>query len=483
VVNQAGAFNWGASAAAESHSDEYSVRVDHNFTDNTRLFGRWSRKYESKVNVPSYFGSSDPGGPGATNPNNRYNADVGLLHVFSPTFTMSANFGVTRWIEESHLQSFGFKASTLGLPSFVDGISPQFPQVVPEGVVNLGPRTGLDDYRVPRVIYTPTVDFTKIVSRHALSFGFMGVSNDLNGGHYAVTILPFPTSFTAGPDPQNITPGTGAGFASFLAGAGGSVNGIGGGPGTGFNQLPAMNKKFLGGYLQDDWKAAQKLTLNLGLRYEIQTAPTERANAQEYFDFKATNPISSAVGFKVPGEIVYNTSSNRGLYGTQYKDFAPRVGLAYQVMPKLVTRAGFGVFFVPDYYNQGPNLGYSEPTPWVTSLDGGITVDNRLSNAFPNGQVPISGNSLGGLTGVGFGLNPIVGHDRKSAYVEQWMGGVQYSLTNNDLLDVTYLGNHGVHVLAQYFQWDQLPDADLAMGNALFTQMSNKIINEKSNGR
>jgi len=152
VVNQAGAFNWGASAAAESHSDEYSVRVDHNFTDNTRLFGRWSRKYESKVNVPSYFGSSDPGGPGATNPNNRYNADVGLLHVFSPTFTMSANFGVTRWIEESHLQSFGFKASTLGLPSFVDGISPQFPQVVPEGVVNLGPRTGLDDYRVPRVI-------------------------------------------------------------------------------------------------------------------------------------------------------------------------------------------------------------------------------------------------------------------------------------------------------------------------------------------
>ena len=480
AANQTGAFNWGASAAAESHSDEYSIRVDHNLTDNTRLISRWSRKYESKVNVPSYFGSSNPGGPGATNPNNRYNANVGLTHVFNPTFTMSANFGVTRWIEESQLQSFGFKASSFGLPSFIDAISPQFPQVVPEGVVNLGPRTGLDDYRVPRVIYTPAVDFTKVVSRHILSFGFMGVSNQLNGGHYFVTTLPFPTSFTAGPDPQNITAGTGSGFASFLAGAGGFVNG-GNGPGTGFNKLPAMNKKFLGWYLQDDWKVSRKLTLNLGLRYEIQTAPTERANAQEYFDFKATNPISSAVGFKVPGEIVYNTSSNRGLYQTQYKNFAPRVGLAYQVMPKLVTLAGYGVFFVPDYYNQGPNLGYSQPTPWVTSLDGGITVANRLSNLFPNGQVPISGNSLGGLTGVGFGLNPIVGHDRKSAYVEQWMGGVQYSLTNSDLLDVTYLSNHGVHVLAQYFQWDQLPDADLAMGNTLFTQVANPFFGAITN--
>jgi hypothetical protein len=178
--NQSGAFNFGASAAAESHSDEYSIRIDHNFTENTRIFGRWSYKYETKVNVPTYFGSSDAAGPGATNPNNRWNADVGLVHVFSPTLTLSANLGVTRWIEQSQLQSFGFKASTLGLPNFIDAISPQFPQVVPEGVVNLGPRSGLDNYTVPRVSYTPTVDLIKAISRHTLSFGFMGVSQMLN---------------------------------------------------------------------------------------------------------------------------------------------------------------------------------------------------------------------------------------------------------------------------------------------------------------
>jgi len=254
--NQSGAFNWGASAAAESHSDEYSVRIDHNFTDNTRLFGRWSYKYESKVNIPTYFGGSDPAGPGATNPNNRWNADIGLVHVFSPTLTMSANFGVTRWIEQSQLQSFGFKASTLGLPSFIDAISPQFPQIVPEGVVNLGPRSGLDNYNVPRVIYTPTIDFTKVVSKHTLAFGFMGISNDLNGGHFKVTTLAFPTantsSITGSSDPNNqkdLTAGTGSGFASFLLGFGGSVNGANSAPGqaTGFTQFPAMNKKWLGG--------------------------------------------------------------------------------------------------------------------------------------------------------------------------------------------------------------------------------------------
>jgi len=74
---------------------------------------------------------------------------------------------------------------------------------------------------------------------------------------------------------------------------------------------------------------------------------------------------------------------------------------------------------------------------------------------------------LGGLTDVGFGLNPVVYNDRKSSYVQQWMFGVQYSVTNNDLVDVSYVGNHGVHVLAQYLEWNEIPASDLSMGNQL----------------
>ena len=75
-----------------------------------------------------------------------------------------------------------------------------------------------------------------------------------------------------------------------------------------------MDKHFLGWYLQDDWKATRKLTLNLGLSYEIQTAPTERHDKQEYFDPKAVNPISTAVGFNMPGMLVFNSSKNLEFY-------------------------------------------------------------------------------------------------------------------------------------------------------------------------
>jgi hypothetical protein len=469
------ANNFTRSAAAAAHSNEYSIRIDHNISDTSRLFARWSQKFESKVNVPDYYGASDIGGPGATNPNNRYSFDLGYSHVFNPTFLLSANLGVNRWVEGSQVQSFGFKASTLGLPSFIDGISPVFPQVQPQGVSGLGPNPNQDDYIVPRTLWTGSIDLTKIIGKHDLQFGFMGVLNQIYGGHYANTSLPFPTSFTAGPDPQNETAGTGAGFASFLLGVGGPANGLTSNQ-TGYNAFPATEKKQLGWYLQDDWKATPKLTLNLGLRYEIQTAPTERFNRQEYFNFTATNPISSAVGFRVPGELVFSKGNNRGLYNTQFTNFAPRIGLAYQLRSKLVFRAGYGIFFVPDYYGNGPLTGYSQSTPWVTTLDNGLTPHNTLSNAFSGGEVLPQGNAQGALTDVGFGLNPVVNPVRHSPYVQQWMGGFQYSLTNNDLLDVSYVGNHGVHVLAQYLEWNQIPTADLAMGNALNAQVPNPFV-------
>ena len=131
-------------------------------------------------------------------------------------------------------------------------------------------QAGLDNYMVPQTLWTGSVDFTKIRGKHQLSFGFMDVWARIDGGHYANTVLQFQTTSTAGPDPQNATAGTGDGFASFLMGVGSGTDQ------TGFNKFPATDKNLFGWYLQDDWKINPKLTVNLGLRYEIQTAPTER---------------------------------------------------------------------------------------------------------------------------------------------------------------------------------------------------------------
>jgi carboxypeptidase family protein/TonB-dependent receptor-like protein len=467
--------NFTGSASAPSHSDEYSVRIDHNFTDNDRFNARWSQKYESKVNFPTYYGASDSGGPGVTAPNNRYSINAGYTHVFDPTFDVSLNFGVNRHVEQSTTQSFGFKSSTLGLPSFIDGIAPSFPEIQPQSYSALGAQAGLDNYIVPQTLWTSSVDFTKIKGKHTLAFGFMDVWARIDGGHYANTVLQFQTTSTAGPDPQQSAPGTGNGFASFLLGVGSGTDQ------TGFQQFPATDKHFLGWYLQDSWKATRKLTLNLGLRYEIQTAPSERHNAQNFFNFTATNPISSAVGFNVPGELVFNSSNNRGVYNTSHTNFAPRIGAAYQLRDKLVLRGGYGLYFVPNYYGNGPNIGYSQGTPWVTTLNGGLNPSSTLSgnatlglpSAFPNGEVLPTGNSLGGLTDVGFGLNPVTDPVRHSPYVQQWMLGGQYSFTNNDLLDISYVGNHGVHVLSQFLEWNELPVSALALGNQLIQQVTN----------
>jgi hypothetical protein len=467
--------NFLQAAAAQAHSNEYSIRIDHNFSENDRVYARWSQKYQSKINYPTYYGADDPGGPGVTAPNNRYSVNIGYNHVFSPTFDMALNLGVNRHVEQSVTQSFGFQSSTLGLPGFIDGIAPSFPEIQPQSYSPLGAQAGLDNYEVPQTIWTSSVDLTKMLGKHSLYFGFTDVWARIDGGHYANTVLQFQTQTTAGPNPLQITPGTGDGFASFLLGAGGGETQ------TGVNQFPATDKHLLGWYIQDDWKVTPKLTLNLGLRYEIQTAPTERHDQQQYFDFGAINPISTQIGFSVPGMLVFNDNGNRGLYDTNYKNFAPRIGAAYQISQKFVARGGYGIFYVPSFYGQGPNIGYSQSTPWVTSLNGGLNPSSTLSgnsflglpSAFPNGQVPSTGNTLGGLTDVGFGLNPVTDPDRKSSYVQQWMIGLQYSLTNNDLIDISYVGNHGVHVLAQYLEWDELPVSDLAMGNALLQQVPN----------
>jgi hypothetical protein len=118
--------NFASASSAAAHSNEYSIRMDYNFSQNDRIWGRWSQKYEQKINFPTYYGASDPGGPGVVAPNNRYSANVGYSHIFSPTFALSANLGVNRHVEQSTTQSFGFESSTLGLPSFPDGIAPSF---------------------------------------------------------------------------------------------------------------------------------------------------------------------------------------------------------------------------------------------------------------------------------------------------------------------------------------------------------------------
>ena len=101
-----------------------------------------------------------------------------------------------------------------------------------------------------------------------------------------------------------------------------------------------------------------------------------------------------------------------------------------------------------------------------------MTPANTLSTAFSGGLVPVSGSSLGGLTDVGFSVNA-VSRNRKTYYAQQWMYGFQYAPTSNDVLDITYVGNHGVHVVASGLNLNQIDPKYFSMGNALLNQVPN----------
>ena len=454
------ANNYFASVPASAQSDEYMIRVDHNFSDASRVYVRYAHKSEQKTNSPNFFGDSDPGGPGVYNPNNRWSLDAGYSHIFSQSLMLSANAGLNRWIEQSATQGDGFKPSTLGLPSSLDTIADQFPQIKIDGYSGLGPGAinGQDSYAVPRNYFTYSVDLTKTLNKHTVAFGYMGVVNQILGGHVYGTKYNFPIDSTAGPDPSNETQGTGQGFASFLLGVPDN-NGS-----TGVNAQLATEKNYIGWYVQDDWKATPRLTVNAGIRYEIQTPLTERHDKQQYFDFTASNPIGTGTGLTTPGELVFNGGGNRrGLYNTSYSNFGPRVGISYRLTDKAVIRSGYGIFFIPSYTGNGPADGYTQTTP-IRGTQNFIPFDT-LSNPVPGGILQPQGSALGALQDVGQGV-PAVRSARASTYLQQWMLGVQYSLRTNDLLDITYVGNRGIKLSAGGYERDQLNPQYFSLGSA-----------------
>jgi len=457
--------NFSASASAPAKSDEYLIRVDHNLSDMTRIFGRWAQKYEFKTNSPTFFGANNPGGPGNVRPNNRFSIVLGGSHVFSPTFAMSATAGLSRWAEGGKSQSFPFDQTSIGLPASLNIASPIFPLTNVSNQVTLGPSQGSEGTGF-RNVGSLSVDFTKTAGVHNLSFGFMGAVMQNNGNGLPTTSFNVDQGFTAGPDPTATVSQTGYGFASLLLGTASSGS-------TANNFNAAITKKYYGFYVEDDWKPTQHLTLNLGLRYEWQGPPTERQNRQAFFDYKAINPISSQVGMQLPGEIVFNGhGSRRGLYSTSYNNVAPRFGLVEQLTSRLVLRGGYGIFFAPQWFGGGYNPGFSQSTPYTGTVNNGVTPYTTLSNPFPTGLLTPHGRSLGVLQDVGQSTTGIPSN-RRSPYVQNYSLGLQYAFSTNDVLNVTYVGNHGTKLLMSSFNHSQLNPSYYSLGSSLNDQVPN----------
>ncbi len=449
------------SGSAPAHSNEYNIRVDHNITPNARVYFRYAYKQDYKTGAAADWGS-DPAGPGNSRPNNRWGMWAGYSQVFNPTFTMNLTSGVQIWHETSDNQSFGFDSTTLGLPAYLHQNSPLFPIVNVGGESPLGPGANNQQAVINHgPIGTVSDDFIKLKGNHTLSFGGTGVEQVFSQHPYYQTQLNFTGQFTSGPNPLSGSGvASGNGVAEMLLGT------IDSGTTTGYADSPLESNHLFGTYIQDDWKPIRNLTLNLGLRYEIQTPYTYRHNAASIFNPNVLNPLSYTVGQPLLGALQFLGPGNRDAYNPNWDNWAPRLGFSYQFLNRAVLHGGYGIFYPESVTSSGAGDqdGFSASTFSNVSLNGGVTPNPNISTGNPWGGVyaQITGNTNGEYQQVGNGLGSVF-RSRSSPYVQQWMLGVQYAITPNDQLDVNYIGNRGVRMIGSH-NYNQLNPQYLPLG-------------------
>ena len=281
----------------------------------------------------------------------------------------------------------------------------------------------------------------------------------------------FSSNYTQSDQLGATSPTQGYGLASLLLGFGGFS----------FEHVEPLSAyhHYVGAYVQDDWKVNSRLTLNLGLRWEIETGTGESHNRLSYFDPNATNPAGGR------GALLFTGGGNPGtLRATNWLNFGPRVGFAYRPFDKWVLRGGYGIFYLP--------IGL-EPTLTTTPFNYTLTADNlnpdytpkvTLSNPFPAGlPKPNSANPVNnGSYQLGTNAN-IVLRDQPPEYMQEWNFAMSRQLARTTVITLTYNGSRGVHLPIPSLELNQISAGYLAQGGSFLTQLvANPYVGKISSG-
>lgn len=472
--NPDGSDNYISNAPSTDNYDNEFGRLDYNFSARDHIFmdARHNNRYQLKND---YFGN---GTTGTTLYRENLGATVDNIFTINPTTILDTRVNWT-WFNEVHgTPGQKYSPSSVGFPSYMDtaGGLKQLPFIGFNG--SCGSHTSYQCFGDtgsaldPTTSYQLFTDVVKELGRHSLKVGF-------DGRQYRISIQNFGDSagnFTEGT--SWVTSGTtgaaqtfGGDLAEFMFGLANS--------GTYSTNLRSnYHQYYLGAFVQDDWKVSDRLTLNLGVRYDFDTPFREKqGRTVDGFDpgasiaytkqpsFGGATASSNGETFSVAsintrGGLTFPNRNNGAVYETNNGFISPRFGFSYAVTPKTVARGGFGVFVQPETLtslNSTGNYssaaisnseGFSSSTSFVPSNDSFQTVANTLNNPFPTGFTPPAGASMGASTNLGQSISFLapVQHD---PYSERWDIGVQRSLTNNSMIQVLYVGNHALHLPVQ----------------------------------
>jgi hypothetical protein len=458
--------------------NQFDVRVDQNFSERDQLFGRVS--YSDKPDFfPGPFTGIADGGAFAQGYQTAAAVHIALseTHSFSPTMINEARLGYSR-IGTGRVQPFANDLSNIPAQYGIQAI-PQLPlngglpTIIIEGLSQLGSNGFLPS---PETSGTSqlTDNLTHIHGKHTFKAGFEGQhlrftilqpawSRGYWGFDGGYTDVPLTAVGNTGPAQMLLTPipGSVTGASDYVGGA---------------DFISASNyantdqgRHYYAGYAQDDWKVTPKLTVNLGLRWEYfgqiverygdqtnfvpasASAPAQFLNTQRRCNvFSPSSPFLTTLPVD---NVDYVCSSLPGLGHSQNTNFAPRVGFAYELTPKLVARAGYGIFYggfensVVETYVDFPFqffLGFSQVVPnqpiVVNSAPTSPSNIGTLSNGFS--AIPLSPNAVS-PSGVSF-----TGEDfhLKTPVTQGYNVTLQYQLTPNQTVSLGYVGNTVQHL-------------------------------------
>ena len=465
--------NYFASGVQTTTRNAFGIRLDEYLTPTQRLAGRYTWDSATLIS-PRYFGSNDIADPGfgpTIYPRN--SAALIYTNVLSPDLLIETHAGFNRFGLVRNPISLGFNPATLGFPS---SLGPEmqlleFPLFSMSTTSSIGSNQS-DPSTQENNAYTVGGAITKVKGTHTFKAGAELRDyqwNSIQGS--GVLQFNFNSSFTSGPSPT-ASATNGSDLASLLLGdpASGTLY---------LHQNYAYSTYYGAVYAQDNWKFSRKLVLDYGLRFDHAAGTTDRHNGISNFD---PGLSYSTGGLDLTGglQFVGVNGIGRGNRDAACNNFAPRAGFAYSLTPKTVFRAGAGLYYLPttgDFVRLG-STGFTSQTSYVATIDGSQP-SGSLSNPFPQGVVPITGSSLGPLTGLGTSITANI-RSLKTGTAQQWSANLQQQ-AGNWAIELGYTGTHGLDLPAD-LSLHYLPQQDLAQGAALQKLVPNPYYGVITNG-
>ncbi|MFI5103387.1 MAG: TonB-dependent receptor domain-containing protein, partial [Terriglobales bacterium] len=445
-------YNYVSNPVRSQNRNNFDVRVDQKFTEKDYGFFRFSFEDQPSV-IPGPFPTGgDGGGFFSGVEDNAYRSlAMSWTHTFNTQLVNEARLGYNR-VNSQRLQLNSAKTSQQllgnagGFPGVPDvPMNGGLPQMYFSDVSTIGSPTFLPSHEIQNT-YSLLDNLTWMRGKHSFKFGTEIRLEEFTIFQPAAPrgALDFGSVFTDNPA---VLGSGGSGFASFLIGLSDSAT---------INNMHNIDyhRPVYAFYAQDDWKITPKLTLNLGVRYELFTTIKERNNQLATFDL-ATASLIVPQGLNVSltptiaSFIPLKATGTPGLIKPDLNNFAPRIGLAYQATKKLVVRTGYGVFYGGNEAGpwSNPSMGFNPPfftiqnfnMPCGAAAANPATVDcslpgmSVLANGFPaNSLVDPNTPFL-------FSVDP----NLVTPYMQQWHLSTQYQLPWETLLEIAYAGSKG----------------------------------------